>query len=260
MAFGFKPNVTQAITNSAQQYGIDPQAMMAIAQIESRGNPNAKNPRSSAAGLFQFINSTAKQYGLSNPYDLNASADAGARLARDNSAILSKTLGRAPNVGELYLAHQQGAGGARKLLANPNARAVDIVGAQAVKLNGGTANMSAQEFANIWINKAMKTAGQAPSAASLMKQGVDPGLAMAAAEKTQQTSAPSYADAAPEQGTEQRQRTQGERLSMRGASLIALDSGEPLPMPMPYSQPPKMDHVMGRMGPLAGLSKKGFTL
>ncbi len=62
-------------------------------------------------------------------------------------------LGRPVTGGELYLAHQQGPGGAAKLLSNPNALAVDIVGAKAVKLNGGNEKMTAGEFANIWISK-----------------------------------------------------------------------------------------------------------
>ncbi|PWL17387.1 hypothetical protein DKP76_11455 [Falsochrobactrum shanghaiense] len=153
MPMAFQPNVQQAIMQAASRYGVDPAALMRIAQIESGGNPNAKNPKSSAGGLFQFIDGTAKQYGLENRFDPAQASDAAARLARDNASILSRTLGRDPSAGELYLAHQQGAGGAAKLLGNPGARAVDIVGADAVRLNGGDMDMTAGEFANKWINK-----------------------------------------------------------------------------------------------------------
>lgn len=150
---GFQPGIQQAIMQAANRYGIDPSALMRIAQIESGGNPNAKNHSSSAGGLFQFIDKTAKQYGLQDRYDPAQASDAAARLARDNSSYLSGILGRDPSAGELYLAHQQGAGGAGKLLSNPTARAVDILGENAVRLNGGTPDMTAQEFANKWINK-----------------------------------------------------------------------------------------------------------
>ncbi|KAB2725418.1 transglycosylase SLT domain-containing protein [Brucella intermedia] len=155
----FAGNVQSAIAEAATRHGVDPEAMSVIAQIESNGNPNAKNPSSSAGGLFQFIDSTAKQYGLENKFDPMQAADAGARLMKDNAAYLGKVLGRSPNTGELYLAHQQGAGGAAKLLSNPNARAADIVGADAVRLNGGNPNMTAGDFANIWMSKASKLAG-----------------------------------------------------------------------------------------------------
>lgn len=123
------------------------------AEIESGLNPMAQNPRSSAGGLFQFINSTARQYGLTNRFDPVAATDAAGRLARDNAAHLRRVLGREPTGAELYLAHQQGAGGAARLLRDPSARAVDVVGSDAVRLNGGGDNMTAGQFAGLWINK-----------------------------------------------------------------------------------------------------------
>ncbi len=121
--------------------------------IESRGDPNAQNPNSSAGGLFQFIDSTAKQYGVKDKFDPVQATDGAIDLAVDNMRILTKALGREPTAAELYLAHQQGGTGARRLLSNPNAKAVDIVGAEAVRLNGGDANMTAGEFANLWLDK-----------------------------------------------------------------------------------------------------------
>lgn len=146
-------DIRKLVSDAAIKHGVDPNAMLRIAMVESSFNPKAKNPSSSAGGLFQFIDSTAKQYGLADRYDPAQAADAAARLAKDNSAHLSKVLGRAPNAGELYLAHQQGAGGAAKLLANPGAKAVDIVGADAVRLNGGRADMTAGQFASLWMKK-----------------------------------------------------------------------------------------------------------
>lgn len=123
------------------------------AEIESSMNPNAQNPRSSAGGLFQFINATAADYGVRNRFDPVEATDAAARLARDNANRLRPVLGREPTGGELYLAHQQGGAGAVRLLRNRNARAVDVVGRQQVRLNGGDDNMTAGQFADLWINK-----------------------------------------------------------------------------------------------------------
>lgn len=147
-------DIRAVIEGAAQKYGVDAGALLKIAELESSFNPRAKNPSSSAGGLFQFIDGTARDYGLADRFDAGQASDAAARLLKDNAASLRKVLGRDPTAGELYLAHQQGAGGAAKLLRNPNARAVDVVGRDAVRLNGGREDMSAQEFANKWIAKA----------------------------------------------------------------------------------------------------------
>lgn len=150
----------QHIVAAAGRHGVSADALRVIAQIESGGDVNAKNPNSSAGGAFQFIDSTAAQYGLRNRYDPAEASDAAARLLRDNASTLARALGRAPTTAELYLAHQQGAGGATSLLTRPGARAADIVGADAVRLNGGHADMTAGEFAGLWLRKA---GGTAPS-------------------------------------------------------------------------------------------------
>ena len=116
-------------------------------------NPYAQNKNSTAKGLFQFIDSTAQQYGLQDPFDPNQSLQAVQKLTQDNRSYLTNTLGREPSQGELYLAHQQGMGGAAKLLSNPDARAVDIVGRDAVINNKGSEDMTAGQFANQWISK-----------------------------------------------------------------------------------------------------------
>lgn len=136
-----------------QAYGLPSGYLSQVRQIESGGDPNAVNANSGATGPFQFIPSTAKQYGLSNPRDEIASADAAARLAADNARVLKQSLGREPTKGELYLAHQQGAGGALKLLMNPNAPASSLVGNAAVVQNGGDPNMTGAQFAGKWTGQ-----------------------------------------------------------------------------------------------------------
>jgi hypothetical protein len=150
----FASEVNAAIDEAAGRYGVDRSTLYRIAQIESGGNPRAKNPRSSAGGLFQFIDSTASQYGLADRFDPSQASDAAARLLRDNASYLRRTLGREPTSGELYLAHQQGAGGAAKLLRDPGRPASEVVGADAVRLNGGRPGMTAGQFAQLWINRA----------------------------------------------------------------------------------------------------------
>ena len=145
--------IREIIARAALRHGVPVAALIRTGEIESGLNPKARNPRSSAGGLFGFIDATAAQYGLHDRFDATAAADAAARLMRDDAAYLRRKLGRDPTNGELYLAHQQGAGGAAGLLGNPNASAAVIVGAEAVKLNGGRLDMTAREFARMWTSK-----------------------------------------------------------------------------------------------------------
>lgn len=114
----------------SQQFGNDPALMHKIAMQESGGNPNAKNPASTAMGLYGIEAPTwrnlVQQYGPSlgvsmrdrvDPVKNTIMANA---LMKENRNMLQKTLGREPTGGELYLAHFLGAGDTQKLLRNLN--------------------------------------------------------------------------------------------------------------------------------------------
>ena len=150
------------VRGAAGRYGLNPDDAVAVARLESGLNPRAQNPNSSAGGLFQFVNSTWGQYGGGDKYDPARNADAGARYLRDVRDTLTRGLGRAPTVGELYLGHQQGPAGALRILQNPDGLAKDAVGPDAVVLNGGTIGMTNRDFAARWDRKASRAAGQAP--------------------------------------------------------------------------------------------------
>lgn len=132
------------------------------AKIESGGNPNAKNPTSSAGGLFQQIDSNAKAFGVTNRFDPVQSTEGAVKFAKQNQGILREALGREPTAAELYLAHQQGAGGARSLLTRSAEPALTVLESiynnkttakNALLNNGGSQAMTAGDFANIWIKK-----------------------------------------------------------------------------------------------------------
>jgi hypothetical protein len=123
-----------------------------LAQIESGGNPNAHNA-SGADGLYQIMPGTARDYGVTDTRDAAQNDAFIEKFTDDNAKVLRKTLGREPTAGELYLAHQQGPGGASKLMSNPNELAVNLVGKQAVIQNGGNVGMTAAEFAGKWTSK-----------------------------------------------------------------------------------------------------------
>jgi hypothetical protein len=125
-------------------------------QIENPAHdPNARSP-AGAGGFKQWTPSTAARYGVT--IGDRASEEQGMRaLTRDNFNALQNGLGRAPTPAELYLAHQQGAQGALRLMADPSRRAADIVGMKAITGNGGTADMSAGQFVAMWQAKFNRT-------------------------------------------------------------------------------------------------------
>lgn len=141
-----------ALTAAGARYGVSTSYMVNTQRMETGTNPNQISP-TGAKGPFQFIGSTAQQYGLKNPFDYEQSADAAAHLAADNQVKLTTSLGRPASDPELYIAHNQGAAGAAKLLANPNARAGDLVGDQAIRVNGGDPNAPAIAFTSMMTNK-----------------------------------------------------------------------------------------------------------
>lgn len=61
------------------KYGLPSGMLSAIHMIESRGNANAYNKGSGAAGGFQFLKGTGDQYGVKDRYNLEQSAEGAAK-------------------------------------------------------------------------------------------------------------------------------------------------------------------------------------
>lgn len=130
-------NVEDVIREAAGAVGVDEQTMLAIAAAESSLDPKVKNKKTTASGLYQFVDKTwddvVKKHGKRHkvlPQDrLDARANAlmGAELLAENAKTLREDLGREPTANELYLAHFLGIGDARKALKlaakNPDAPA-----------------------------------------------------------------------------------------------------------------------------------------
>ena len=150
---GYTLDGAQSAPAPDQGPSLDPDYYQRLAQIESGGDPTRVNKLSGAAGLYQWMPATAKQYGV-DPFNKDQSEAGIRKFTGDNIAQLTESLGRAPTSAEVYLAHQQGAAGAAKLLnADPADKAANAVGLDAVLWNGGKGDMSSADFAKMVENK-----------------------------------------------------------------------------------------------------------
>ena len=249
-----------------QQYSLPSGFLARTRHIESRGNPNAVSP-TGATGPFQFTKGTARQYGLplSSRTDEVASAQAAARLAADNRGFLAKKLGREPTGAELYLAHQQGAGGAAGLLANMNKPAGSVTDPYNIKVNNGNPNAPASEFVQQFLAKYEgakpgQNRGQGPTKTA-MDPRFDPNsltpafnptaVQPPAAQIAQATPPPAPAAPAPFMSGAKIGNVMGAGLGMIAQGLGGGGSAPPPPPPLP----PVEDHVPD-MSLLAMLGKK----
>lgn len=163
-------DVKAAIGRAASRTGVDFNYLVAQARIESGLDPNARARTSSAAGLYQFIDSTwlrtidkhGAKHGMGWATDAvaggritdpsmraevmrlrdnpEAAALMAAELALDNRDGLRSALGREPDGSELYLAHFLGLSGAQSFLsamtADPS-QAASLVNPAAARANRG---------------------------------------------------------------------------------------------------------------------------
>ena len=148
------------IVREAQAQGVDPNTLLSMTYIESKFNPNAAN--SAYGGLHQISKSQHSKWA-----DPEYNTREALKLYKANEAYARKQ-GITFDVGNAYLFHQQGLGGATALLKNPNLSAAEAlkktsqwknkdiswINKNVIEANGGRADMSATEFANLWRNKA----------------------------------------------------------------------------------------------------------
>lgn len=150
------PNVGSTIDFArAGKDGVGDDYFAAIRTAESGGNDRAKNPRSSATGRYQFIESTWSNLAQKYP-DLGLTPDgrtdpaqqerAIRAFTRDNAQALSAA-GIPVDGGSLYAAHFLGADGAKQVLsADPSASVASIVGDRVVRANPFLSSMSVADF------------------------------------------------------------------------------------------------------------------
>lgn len=186
-----------------------------IIGAESGGNPNAKNPNSSATGLGQFIASTwldtlsrerpdlvsgkSRDEILALRNDPDLSRQMTESYAAQNGKIISNA-GFEANHANTYLAHFAGPQGAVKVLsADPNAPVEAVLGPQAVAANPFLKGMTAAGL-QAWAAKKMGGAPQQPAQRTAQASPASPQAApLSLAPQAAPIFAPSQPQAAPQQ-------------------------------------------------------------
>lgn len=142
-----------------------PQGLYTLTQIESGGNPTARNPRSTATGLHQFLRDTWLAFARANPHlfqgmdqdqilarrtDPAISQQATQWYARQNAAALRQA-GIPVNDATLALAHTFGPNGARALFtANSNVPVEEILGQRVIQANPHLAGRTAGDIRDMF--------------------------------------------------------------------------------------------------------------
>lgn len=139
-----------------------------IRQIESGGNDNARNP-SGASGRYQFMPATWKGMGLNAADIMNPDAQEKAirTFTAQNYNALQKNLGREPEPWELYIAHQQGTGGALAALRGDRNAPVT----RNMAANNPFGAKSQGEWLSAWQNKFNR--GELPPSPAVTAAGED---------------------------------------------------------------------------------------
>lgn len=156
------PTNAKQIALRAKQDGVDPSVALTISHIETGGkfSHTAKNPTSSAYGLFQVLDDSWKNLGGKDRNNVDEQIRIGLKHIKQANSYIRKNLGREPVAHEQYLGHLLGPGGAVKVLkSDPNQPLIDVVrsydkkNADAIVKNNGMAGMTVGQAINKWRNK-----------------------------------------------------------------------------------------------------------
>lgn len=173
------PRLTvQPVQNGDAETVTDQKAMSRfldrLMAAESGGRDDARNPRSTALGPYQFIESTfldvARRHFAAETANLSIAAALALRTnrsfarraaeaySRDNASHLAGA-GLAPTFANLRLAFLVGPAGAVSLLkAPPTTAAIAVLGARVVQANPFMAGMTAKDLAE-WSHRNLASAG-----------------------------------------------------------------------------------------------------
>ena len=117
-----KKEIIEEIKETSLKSGINPKHAVVIASLESDFSPTAKNPKSTAKGVFQFVEDTAKlvKLPLDKRTDVKESTKAFAKLTKADAQML-KDAGIEVTALRSYLTHLLGGPDAIKLIKKAEA-------------------------------------------------------------------------------------------------------------------------------------------
>lgn len=110
-------DIRSAIIRAAQEHGIDPSYALAVAERESKFNPNARASKS-IYGLFQMSGALRNKYGSGDSSDPYEQARAFSAFTKDLQGDMASRIGRQPSPQETYLGHYWGGGRASRMLTS----------------------------------------------------------------------------------------------------------------------------------------------
>lgn len=139
--------IRRTLRRAEKLFGLPRGLLYKIAKIESNLNPDAVNPKTKAAGIFQFLELTAREENI-RPHDVAESAAATAkRIARLLKRIEGLYL-PIPVPTFLYLAHQQGERGISEICACANGAMPVLPASRIVSMSANLYGESARAFAD----------------------------------------------------------------------------------------------------------------
>ncbi|WP_151813713.1 lytic transglycosylase domain-containing protein [Acinetobacter ursingii] len=156
------PSNAKSIARRATQEGVDPSVALTISHIETGGqfSHTAKNPESTAHGLFQVLDKTWKNLGGKDRTNIDEQIRIGLKHIKQANSYISKKIGREPVAHEQYLGHLLGPSGAVHILtADPKAKLIDIVrkydadNANAIVNNNGMKGLTVEQAIEKWRKK-----------------------------------------------------------------------------------------------------------
>lgn len=156
------PTNAKTIARKARQAGIPPNVALTIAHIETGGtfSHTAKNPTSSAHGLFQVLDKSWSNLGGGDRSNIDEQIRIGFKHMKQAESHIKKSIGRELQPHEHYLGHLLGPGGASAVLkADPNTPLIDVVrkydpkNADAVVANNAMQGMTVRQAIGKWRNK-----------------------------------------------------------------------------------------------------------
>lgn len=172
------PTNAKTIARKAQQAGIPPNVALTIAHIETGGSfsHTAKNPTSTAHGLFQVLDKSWKNLGGGDRANIDEQIRIGFKHMKQAESHIKKSIGRELQPHEHYLGHLLGPGGASAVLkADPNIPLIDVVrkydpknATDIVKNNameGMTVGQAIGKWRNKWNNLSARYGGNGTSTA-----------------------------------------------------------------------------------------------